>query len=59
MDLASARLLSLGRGDGLIASTDADSTSLPTGWPSSSTAVAAGSRAIGGRVELFATDAAR
>ncbi|HEY5196871.1 MAG TPA: glucosyl-3-phosphoglycerate synthase [Solirubrobacteraceae bacterium] len=59
MDLASARLHALGRGDGLIASTDADSTVAPDWLATQLAAVAGGARAIGGRVELFATDAAR
>jgi glucosyl-3-phosphoglycerate synthase len=58
MELASARLHSLGRDDGLIASTDADSTVAPDWLAAQLAAVAAGARAIGGRVELFETDAA-
>ncbi|HWH11879.1 MAG TPA: glucosyl-3-phosphoglycerate synthase [Solirubrobacteraceae bacterium] len=59
MDLAAARLLSLGRGDGLIASTDADSAVAP-GWLAAQlAAVSRGARAIGGRVELFPADAER
>jgi glycosyltransferase involved in cell wall biosynthesis len=58
MDLACARLLSLGRADGLIASTDADSIVAPDWLRRQLDAVSAGSRAIGGRVELFAADAA-
>ena len=36
MDAACARLLALGRPDGLIACTDADSRPAPTGWSASS-----------------------
>jgi glycosyltransferase involved in cell wall biosynthesis len=58
MDLACARLLSLDRRDGLIASTDADSTVAPDWLRVQIDAVARGARAIGGRVELSAADAA-
>ena len=58
MDLASSRLLSLGRPTGLIASTDADSTVAPDWLRVQLDAVAAGAHAIGGRVELFPADAA-
>ena len=58
MDLASSRLLSLGRATGLIASTDADSTVAPDWLRVQLDAVAAGAHAIGGRVELFPADAA-
>ncbi len=57
MDLASARLHSVGRPAGLIASTDADSTVAPDWLTVQLDAVAAGARAIGGRVELFSADA--
>jgi glucosyl-3-phosphoglycerate synthase len=59
MDLASSRLLSLGRGDGLIASTDADSIVAPDWLRAQLDAISAGARAIGGRVELLPADAAR
>jgi glucosyl-3-phosphoglycerate synthase len=58
MDLACARLLSLDRSDGLIASTDADSTVARDWLRLQIDAVAQGARAIGGRVELSAADAA-
>ena len=58
MDLACARLLSLDRRDGLIASTDADSTVASDWLRLQLDAVAQGARAIGGRVELSAADAA-
>ena len=52
MEKAYARLLSLGRADGLIASTDADTVVAPD-WLSTQLAVASrGARAIGGRIEL-------
>jgi glucosyl-3-phosphoglycerate synthase len=52
MELASARLLSLGRPDGLIASTDAD-TVVALDWLAAQLrAVARGALAIGGRIEL-------
>ena len=52
MDLACSRLLAVGRPDGLIASTDADSAPEPAWLAAQLAAVAAGARAIGGRVEL-------
>lgn len=58
MDLACIRLLSLHRGDGLIASTDADSAVAADWLRVQLDAVALGARAIGGRVELFPADAA-
>jgi glucosyl-3-phosphoglycerate synthase len=58
MDLACARLLGLGRTDGVIASTDADSTVAPDWLRIQVDAVAGGARAIGGRIEIFPTDAA-
>ena len=58
MDLACARLLGLGRTDGVIASTDADSTVAPDWLRIQVDAVAGGARAIGGRIELFPLDAA-
>jgi glucosyl-3-phosphoglycerate synthase len=52
MELASARLLSLGRSKGLIASTDAD-TVVTTDWLAAQLeAVYRGALAIGGRIEL-------
>jgi glucosyl-3-phosphoglycerate synthase len=52
MDLACERLLALGRGDGLIASTDADSVVAPD-WLSAQLALAqSGAEAIGGLIEL-------
>ena len=52
MEEAYARLLSLGRPDGLIASTDADTVVAPD-WLSAQLAAASrGARAIGGRIEL-------
>ncbi len=52
MDLACERLLGLGRGDGLIASTDADSVVAPDWLASQLELVRAGAQAIGGRIEL-------
>src|SRR5919202_878116 len=52
MDAACGRLLRAGRPDGLIASTDADSTVAPDWLRTQLSAVAAGAEAIGGRVEL-------
>jgi glucosyl-3-phosphoglycerate synthase len=52
MELASARLLSLGQPDGLIASTDAD-TVVTSDWLAAQLrAVSRGALAIGGRIEL-------
>jgi glucosyl-3-phosphoglycerate synthase len=52
MDLACARLLGLGRADGLIASTDADSV-VAHDWLSAQLALAqSGAEAIGGHIEL-------
>jgi glucosyl-3-phosphoglycerate synthase len=52
MDLACARLLSLGRGDGLIASTDADSV-VAADWLAEQLRLSeAGALAIGGHIEL-------
>ncbi len=59
MDLACERLLAVGRPDGLIASTDADSVVAPTWLGAQLAAVAAGARAIGGRVEIRDEDARR
>jgi glycosyltransferase involved in cell wall biosynthesis len=58
MEAACARLLGLGRPEGLIASTDADSCVAPDWLRVQLDAVAAGARAIGGRVELAADEAA-
>jgi glucosyl-3-phosphoglycerate synthase len=52
MDLACERLLSLGRGDGLIASTDADSVVAPDWVATQLELTRQGARAIGGYVEL-------
>jgi glucosyl-3-phosphoglycerate synthase len=52
MEAACVRLLGLGRPDGLIASTDADTVVAP-GWLAAQLAAAErGARAIGGRIEL-------
>jgi glycosyltransferase involved in cell wall biosynthesis len=58
MDLACQRLLSVGRPDGVVASTDADSAVAADWLRVQVDAVAAGARAIGGRIELFEDDAA-
>ncbi|MDX6645948.1 MAG: glucosyl-3-phosphoglycerate synthase [Miltoncostaeaceae bacterium] len=58
MEAACERLLGLGRPDGLIASTDADSRVAPDWLRAQLDAVAAGARAIGGRVELAEDEAA-
>jgi glucosyl-3-phosphoglycerate synthase len=52
MELTSARLLSLGRPDGLIASTDADTVVAPDWLAAQLRAVSRGALAIGGRIEL-------
>jgi glucosyl-3-phosphoglycerate synthase len=52
MDLACERLMSIGREDGLIASTDADSTVAPDWLARQLELAGRGARAIGGRVEL-------
>ncbi len=52
MDAACARLLSLGRPGGLIASTDADTRVTPTWLARQLELTRAGARAIGGRIEL-------
>jgi hypothetical protein len=52
MEEACARLLSLGRPDGLIASTDADTVVASDWLPVQLEAAARGARAIGGRIEL-------
>ena len=52
MDLACERLLALGRPDGLIACTDADSEAAPDWLAAQLAAVEAGAEAIGGRAAL-------
>ena len=52
MDLACERLHAVGRPDGLIACTDADSEAAPDWLAAQLAAVAAGARAIGGRAAL-------
>lgn len=52
MDAACKRLLGLGRADGLVASTDADTVVAPDWLASQLEAAARGSRAIGGRISL-------
>jgi glucosyl-3-phosphoglycerate synthase len=52
MELASARLLGLGRPKGLIASTDADTVVAPDWLTAQLRAVSRGAMAIGGRIEL-------
>src|ERR671911_590462 len=52
MELASARLLGLGRTKGLIASTDADTVVAPDWLAAQLQAVSRGALAIGGRIEL-------
>jgi glucosyl-3-phosphoglycerate synthase len=59
MDLACERLLSLGRGDGLIASTDADSVVAPDWLASQLELARGGALAIGGQIELLPHEAAR
>jgi glycosyltransferase involved in cell wall biosynthesis len=58
MDAACARLESVGRGCGLLASTDADSTVAPDWLARQLEAIAAGAEAIGGQVLLDPADAA-
>jgi glucosyl-3-phosphoglycerate synthase len=58
MDAACARLESVGRNDGLLASTDADSTVAPDWLARQLEAIAAGAEAIGGEVLLDPADAA-
>jgi hypothetical protein len=56
MDIACRRLMAIGRGDGLIASTDAD-TVVATNWLAAQLAlVKAGASAIGGLIELDPTE---
>lgn len=52
MDFACARLLDLGRGEGLIASTDADSVVAVNWLAEQLRLIKAGARAIGGHIEL-------
>ena len=52
MDAACARLLQVGRPDGLIACTDADTVVAPDWLAAQLRAVSEGARAIGGRIEL-------
>lgn len=52
METACARLLNLGRPDGLVVSTDADTTVAPDWLAGQLEAVSAGARAIGGRIYL-------
>jgi glucosyl-3-phosphoglycerate synthase len=52
MDAACARLLQVGRPEGLIACTDADSVVAPDWLAAQLQAVSEGARAIGGRIEL-------
>ena len=57
MDIACERLLGLGRGEGLVLSTDADSV-VAADWLAAQLALAAqGARAIGGHIELDPTEA--
>ncbi len=58
MDIGCARLESLGRGGGLLASTDADSVVAPDWIARQLEAVAAGAEAIGGEVVLDPVEAA-
>jgi glucosyl-3-phosphoglycerate synthase len=56
MEAACERLLEVGRPDGLIASTDADTVVAPDWLSVQLEAVAAGARAIGGRIDLAGDD---
>jgi glucosyl-3-phosphoglycerate synthase len=58
MDVGCARLESVGRGDGLIASTDADSVVAPDWIARQLEAIAGGAEAIGGEVLLDPAEAA-
>jgi glucosyl-3-phosphoglycerate synthase len=58
MDLACERLLSDGRADGLIASTDADTRPTPDWLERQLSHLARGSRAVAGRIELDPVEAA-
>jgi glucosyl-3-phosphoglycerate synthase len=57
MDVACARLEAAGHGDGLIASTDADSTVAPDWIARQLNAIAAGAEAIGGDIALDPVEA--
>jgi glycosyltransferase involved in cell wall biosynthesis len=57
MDLACQRLLALGRGDGLIASTDADSVAADDWLACQLELTRLGARAIGGHIELDSAEA--
>ncbi len=59
MDAACERLLALGRPDGLVATTDADSRVAPDWLAAQLAALAAGARAVGGRIELAPEEAAQ
>jgi glucosyl-3-phosphoglycerate synthase len=59
MDLACERLLALGRGDGLIASTDADSVVAPDWLAAQLALVQSGAEAIGGLIELDVCEASQ
>jgi glucosyl-3-phosphoglycerate synthase len=59
MDLACERLLALGKGEGLIASTDADSVVAPDWLSAQLTLVRAGAEAIGGLIELDCGEASQ
>ena len=56
MDLACERLLSVGRDDGLIASTDADSVVAPDWLAVQLELAGRGAQAIGGRIDLWLED---
>ncbi|MGH2737084.1 MAG: glucosyl-3-phosphoglycerate synthase, partial [Actinomycetota bacterium] len=56
MDIAAERLVSVGRPEGLIASTDADSMVSPDWLRAQLEAVARGSEALGGEVEILAEE---
>ena len=58
MEAACDRLLAVGRPDGLIASTDADSVVAPDWVAAQLAAAATGAKAIGGRVEISAEERA-
>jgi glucosyl-3-phosphoglycerate synthase len=59
MDLACERLFADGRGDGLIASTDADTRPAPDWLERQLAHLARGSRAVAGRIELDPVEAAQ
>ncbi len=58
MDVACRRLHKLDRDNGLIACTDADTTVAPDWLAAQMAAIAAGARAVGGRIELNPEEAA-